>query len=110
MVDFPHITERFQPIIAGSELGNGWSELNDPLDQFERFKEQQAMRDAGDAEAQMLDVDYVEMLEYGMPPTFGYGHSERVFWFLEDVTAREGVPFPQLKYELDDLNKEIYGL
>jgi lysyl-tRNA synthetase class 2 len=70
MVDFPHITERFQPIIAGSELGNGWSELNDPLDQFERFKEQQAMRDAGDAEAQMLDVDYVEMLEYGMPLFF----------------------------------------
>jgi len=108
--DDPKVTERFQPIIAGSELGNGWSELNDPLDQLERFKEQQAMRDAGDKEAQFLDIDYVEMLEYGMPPTCGYGHSERVFWYLEDVPAREGVPFPQLKYELDETSKQIYGL
>ncbi len=111
MVDFPHITERFQPIIAGSELGNGWSEINDPLDQLDRFKEQQSMRDAGDKEAQWLDIDYVEMLEYGMPPTFGYGHSERVFWFLEDVPAREGVPFPQLKNDgIDETSREIYGL
>ncbi len=106
----PSITQRFQPIIAGSELGNGWSELNDPLDQFERFKKQQALRDAGDEEAQFMDIDFVEMLEYGMPPTFGYGHSERVFWFLEDVTAREGVPFPQMKYEIDRTTKNIYDL
>ncbi|HLC93383.1 MAG TPA: amino acid--tRNA ligase-related protein, partial [Patescibacteria group bacterium] len=109
-VENPAVTERFQPIIAGSELGNGWSEINDPIDQLERFKEQQYLRDQGDQEAQWLDIDYVEMLEYGMPPTFGYGHSERVFWFLEDVTAREGVPFPQLKHELDPVTKEIYGL
>ncbi|MDO8488104.1 MAG: amino acid--tRNA ligase-related protein [bacterium] len=109
-VQNPLIVERFQPIIAGSELGNGWSEVNDPLDQFDRFSEQQRMRDEGDPEAQWLDVDYVEMLEYGMPPTFGYGHSERVFWFLEDVTAREGVPFPQLKFELDETTKRIYNL
>ena len=108
--EFPHITERFQPIIAGSELGNGWSEINDPLDQLERFKEQQGLREMGDDEAQWLDIDYVEMLEYGMPPTFGYGHSERTFWFLEDVSAREGVPFPQLKHGLDETTKEIYGL
>jgi lysyl-tRNA synthetase, class II len=108
--DMPHITERFQPIIAGSELGNGWSEINDPQDQLARFKEQQALREAGDTEAQWLDIDYVEMLEYGMAPTFGFGHSERVFWFLEDVTAREGVPFPQLRHETDDTTKEIYGL
>jgi len=103
-----HIAERFQPIIAGSELGNGWSENNNPLDQLKDFMEQQKMRDAGDAEAQWLDIDYVEMLEYGMPPTFGWGHSERVFWFLEDVTAREGVPFPQLKFELDESTRDIY--
>jgi lysyl-tRNA synthetase, class II len=109
-VDEPHITERFQPIIAGSELGNGWSEINDPVDQYERFMEQQKMREAGDKEAQWLDIDYVEMLEYGMPPTFGYGHSERVFWFLEDVPAREGVPFPQLKHEVEETTKEIYKL
>uniref|UniRef100_A0A7C4TM60 Lysine--tRNA ligase n=1 Tax=candidate division WWE3 bacterium TaxID=2053526 RepID=A0A7C4TM60_UNCKA len=105
-----NMVERFQPIIAGSELGNGWSEVNDPLDQFERFSEQQKLRDAGDAEAQWLDIDYVEMLEYGMPPTFGYGHSERVFWFLEDVPAREGVPFPQLKHHIEETTKEIYNL
>lgn len=103
-----HIAERFQPIIAGSELGNGWSENNNPLDQLNSFMEQQKMREAGDNEAQWLDIDYVEMLEYGMPPTFGWGHSERVFWFLEDITAREGVPFPQLKFELDSSTKEIY--
>ena len=108
--DDPNIVERFQPIIAGSELGNGWSEVNDPIDQFERFNEQQKMRDAGDTEAQWLDIDYVEMLEYGMPPTFGYGHSERLFWFLEDVPARDGVPFPQLKFELEDSTKKIYGI
>ena len=106
----PKLTLRFHPIIAGSELGNGFSELNDPIDQFERFKEQQDKRDEGDAEAQFMDVDFVEMLEYGMPPTCGYGHSERVFWFLEDVTAREGVPFTQLRHEIDEINKEIYGL
>lgn len=106
----PLITQRFHPILAGSEQGNAFSELNDPVDQLARFREQQSMRESGDAEAQFLDIDFVEMLEYGMPPTFGYGHSERVFWFLEDVTAREGVPFPQLKFELDESTKEIYGL
>lgn len=106
----PRIVERFQPIFAGSEMGNGWSEVNDGLDQFERFSEQQKLRDSGDAEAQWLDIDYVEMLEYGMPPTFGYGHSERMFWFLEDVPAREGVPFPQMKRKTSLLTKRIYGL
>lgn len=104
----PNMVERLQPIIAGSELGNGWTEVNDAVDQYDRFIEQQRMRDAGDEEAQWLDIDYVEMLEYGMPPTFGWGHSERLFWFLEDVTAREGVPFPQLKEEYSEVTKEIY--
>lgn len=106
----PNLTLRFHPIIAGSELGNGFAELNDPIDQLDRFKKQQEMRDKGDQEAQFMDTDFVEMLEYGMPPTFGYGHSERVFWFMEDVTAREGVPFTQLRTEDDTLNKEIFGL
>ncbi len=104
----PLEVDRFQPIIAGYELGNGWSELNDPIDQLNRFLEQQKLRDAGDEEAQMLDIDYVEMLEYGMPPTCGYGHSERVFWVFEGVTAREGVPFPQLRVEVDEVTKTIY--
>ena len=104
----PETVERFQPIIAGSELGNGFSELNDPIDQLNRFLEQQQMRDAGDEEAMMLDIDYVEMLEYGMPPACGWGYSERVFWIFEGVTAREGVPFPQLKSEIDETARAIY--
>lgn len=95
----PRVTERFHPIIFGTEMGNGFSELNDPLDQLERFQKQQAMRDAGDNEAQMLDLDFVEMLEYGMPPTCGWGNSERNFWLLEGVSAREGVPFPPMRNE-----------
>ena len=97
----PLVTERFHPIIAGTEMGNGFSELNDPLDQLERFEEQQAARDAGDEEAQMLDMDFVEMLEYGMPPACGWGNSERNFWLLEGVPGREAVPFPTMKSKED---------
>ncbi len=100
--------QRFQPIIAGSELGNGFSELNDPVEQLNRFIEQQNMRDEGDDEAMMLDIDFVEMLEYGMPPACGWGYSERVFWIFEGVSAREGVPFPQLRHEIDSVTKDIY--
>lgn len=106
--DNPQTVQRFQPVMAGSELGNGFSELNDPLEQLDRFVEQQNMRDAGDDEAMMLDIDFVEMLEYGMPPACGWGYSERVFWIFEGVTAREGVPFPQLRSEIDEVTKTIY--
>lgn len=106
--DNPDITERFHVIIAGSELGNGYTELNDPVDQYARFLEQQAARESGDDEAQMMDIDYVEMLEYGMPPTSGYGHSERLFWFLEGLTAREATLFPQMKLRYDENIKSIY--
>lgn len=102
------VVERFQAVIAGSELSNGFSELNDPIDQLNRFTEQQKMRDSGDDEAMMLDIDYVEMLEYGMPPACGLGFSERVFWVFEGVSAREGVPFPQLRHEIDETTKAIY--
>ncbi|HEX7633012.1 MAG TPA: lysine--tRNA ligase [Candidatus Saccharimonadales bacterium] len=106
--DRPETTQRFQAVIAGSELCNGFSELNDPIDQLNRFVEQQNMRDQGDDEAMMLDIDYIEMLEYGMPPACGLGFSERVFWVFEGVTAREGVPFPQLRAEVDEVTKSIY--
>ncbi len=101
--------QRFQAVILGSEQCNGFSELNDPIDQLNRFVEQQGMREAGDDEAMMLDIDYVEMLEYGMPPACGLGYSERVFWIFEGVTAREGVPFPQLRAEIDNTTREIYS-
>ena len=106
--DRPEMTQRAQVVIAGSELCNLFSELNDPIDQYNRFIEQQSMRDAGDEEAMMLDIDFVEMLEYGMPPACGLGYSERVFWIFEGVTAREGVPFPQLRHEIDEVTKAIY--
>jgi lysyl-tRNA synthetase class 2 len=106
--DRPETVQRFQPVMAGTELGNGFSELNDPLDQLQRFVDQQNLRDAGDQEAMMLDIDYVEMLEYGMPPACGWGYSERVFWVFEGVSAREGVPFPHLRHEIDEVTKSIY--
>ena len=95
--DRPGIVERFHVIVAGSELGNGYSELNDPLEQARRFAEQQAMREAGDAEAQMPDPDFVEALEYGMPPACGFGMSERVFAFFMDKSVRECQIFPLLR-------------
>lgn len=98
--DKPQLTEQFNLLLGGSELCKAYSELNDPIDQFNRFEEQQAMREAGDSEAQMFDHDYVEALEYAMPPACGFGFSERLFWVLEGVSAREGVIFPQLRREL----------
>jgi lysyl-tRNA synthetase class 2 len=89
--------ERFQVILAGSEVGKGFSELNDPLDQMERFLKQQALRDAGDEEAQMADMEYVEALEYGMPAAFGFGLSERLFSFLIDKPVRDAQLFPLMR-------------
>jgi len=95
--DNPRLTERFQVILAGSEMGNGYSELNDPADQGERFEEQAKMREEGDKEAQMHDRDFVEALEHGMPPACGFGVSERLFSFLVNKSARECVMFPLLR-------------
>ena len=104
----PELTEQFNLVFGGSEMCKAFSELNDPIDQYQRFLEQQNMRDAGDDEAQMMDIDYVEALEYAMPPACGLGFSERIFWSLEGVAAREGVPFPQLRPEVDSITKAIY--
>ena len=95
--DNPELTERFQIIIAGSEVGNAFSELNDPLDQRKRFEEQQKLIDRGDDEAMMPDWDFVEMLEHGMPPACGFGFGERLFSFLVDKPIREATLFPLLK-------------
>ncbi|MCD4705173.1 lysine--tRNA ligase [bacterium] len=95
--DNPELTQRFQPIIAGSELGNGYSELNDPIDQAERFERQEKLKEAGDEEAQDHDKGFVEALEHGMPPTCGFGLSERVFSFLMNKPARECQIFPLMK-------------
>src|SRR4030042_4645729 len=78
----PRKVLRLQVMAGGTELGNGFSELNDPIDQRVRFEEQAKLRAAGDKEAQMPDVEYVEALEYGMPPAFGFGFSERFLAFI----------------------------
>jgi lysyl-tRNA synthetase class 2 len=89
--------QRIQVVACGSELGNGFSELNDPIDQRKRFEEQAKLRSRGDQEAQMMDRDFLEALEYGMPPCAGFGMSERLFAYLVDKPMREVVFFPTLK-------------
>jgi lysyl-tRNA synthetase class 2 len=92
----PSRVQRLQVLMAGSEVGNGFAELNDPLDQRARFEEQQRLREAGDREAQMLDEEFLEALEYGMPPTAGFGVGiDRWFMFLTNSpTIRDVVAFP----------------
>lgn len=87
----------FQVILAGSEIGKGYSELNDPLDQRARFDKQQELLTGGDEEAMMVDDSFVEMLEHGMPPTCGFGFGERLFAFLADKPIREIHTFPLVK-------------
>lgn len=97
--DQPLLTERFEPIIAGMEMGNAFTELNDPLDQEQRFLEQGRAYDAGDDEAQQMDRDYLNALMYGMPPTGGLGIGvDRVVMLLTNQsTIREVVLFPHLR-------------
>lgn len=89
--------ERFQIVAYGTELGKGFSELNDPEDQRGRFEEQMKLREAGDKEAQQLDEDYVKALEQGLPPTAGFAYSERLFAVLMDKPIRETVFFPLMR-------------
>ncbi|MBI3632860.1 MAG: lysine--tRNA ligase [Candidatus Vogelbacteria bacterium] len=91
------VVDRFQILIAGSEVGKAFNELNDPIDQRERFMGQEKLREAGDEEAQMADLEYVEAMEYGMPPIFGFGVSERLFSFLAGRSIREAQIFPLMK-------------
>ena len=95
--DNPELTERFQVILAGSEVGNGFSELNDPIDQRARFELQEKLIARGDKEAMMPEWEFVEMLEHGMPPTCGFGFGERLFAFLVDRPIRETQLFPLVK-------------
>ena len=95
--DNSELTERFQIILAGSEIGNGFSELNDPIDQRERFEVQQKLLQKGDGEAMMPDWEFVEAMEYGIPPACGFGFGERLFWVLAGVSGREGTLFPLMR-------------
>ncbi len=98
--DDPTHVERFQPLVAGSiELGNAFTELNDPMDQLARFQEQQKDREAGDEEAMPIDIDYVTALMYGMPPTggVGIGIDRLVMFFTDQPTLRDVILFPAMR-------------
>ena len=96
----PNKVLRMQIIAGGTELCNAFAELNDPVDQKKRFEEQMKLRESGDKEAQMLDQDFIEALEYGMPPAFGFGMSERFFAVLRNKPIRETVIFPPMREEI----------
>ncbi|MBR4660125.1 MAG: lysine--tRNA ligase [Bacteroidales bacterium] len=97
----PTLTERFELFVCGKELANAYSELNDPIDQLERFQEQAALKSKGDDEAMFIDYDFVRALEYGMPPTSGLGMGiDRLTMFMTGQTTIQDVLFfPQMKPE-----------
>jgi lysyl-tRNA synthetase class 2 len=95
------VTDRFELFIAGREIANGFSELNDPDDQAARFRAQVVAKEAGDLEAMHYDADYIRALEYGMPPTAGAGLGiDRLVMFLTDqASIRDVLLFPQMRPE-----------
>ena len=98
--DNPDLVERFEPAIAGIEIGNAFSELNDPLEQEKRFKEQMSMREGGDKEAQILDEDFLKAIAVGMPPTGGLGLGiDRICMiFTNSKSIKDVISFPQMRW------------
>ncbi len=98
----PELTERFELMVNGKELCNAYSELNDPIDQYERFVEQMRLGQKGDDEAMVIDADFVRALEYGMPPTSGMGIGmDRLVMLMTGQTAiQEVLLFPQMRPEV----------
>ena len=106
--DNPELTERFELMVNGKELANAYSELNDPIDQYERFVEQMRLGAKGDDEAMIIDHDFIRALEYGMPPTSGMGIGmDRLAMLLTGQTAiQEVLLFPQMRPEVTQSKKE----
>ena len=107
--DNPELTERFELIVNGKELANAYSELNDPIDQKERFEEQARLSEKGDDEAMFIDLDYVRALEYGMPPTSGMGIGiDRLCMFLTNNSSiQEVLFFPQMRPEVKTVKLDL---
>ena len=103
----PRFVDRFELFIAGKEFANAYTELNDPIDQLERFEAQLKEKDLGNEEANDIDMDFVEALEYGMPPAggIGYGIDRLCMLFLEQDSIRDVLLFPTMK-TLNDVNKK----
>ncbi|MDE5657977.1 MAG: lysine--tRNA ligase [Muribaculaceae bacterium] len=99
--DNPELTERFELMVNGKELANAYSELNDPIDQYERFVEQMRLSEKGDDEAMIIDADFIRALEYGMPPTsgMGIGMDRLVMLMTGQTTIQEVLLFPQMRPE-----------